>query len=295
MTEQGDISVTEIQPSRQVNPFTPEEVGAVNQLLGIGNLEQLEEKHYPPTLNLSKWWKAAGPIVSKKPKDREVSIGWSLREGKLKIDEVVDGTPFNEIEQKGKKALGMIIVGTVKIEKHHLITFHTHPEKVEEIQKIAEKQLKSKSSEVKRSVRDVPESNFHDISIFLYSPESYVDIICDVSVREKGQIPVFVAIKTKETPVITADNSWKYTKKVNDIIFTDILVGSEKHSYSDFLEHDLEWQKNFGVVVYRGYLSENTNEPQIVRKSDIRLRKSSKEYMGHKGLLTRLHELISVK
>jgi len=291
MAEQHEALSVETKANTQIRSFTPNEVRSVNRLFKIGDVKQLSEEQYPPTLNLSKWWKEVAPIVAQKPKDIEVGIGWNLKNGKLVIDQIVDGIPFNQIKQDNLEL--KLIGGNVRINKNTLMMFHTHPEINEEIRKFLEKD-DNKSNEVKKSIDDIPDSSFSDIFGFLYNPRTYLDVICDISKRKKGLTPVLVAIKTINTPIINNENRFDYYIVMKNILRREFF-GSSYESYNDILKFDLNWQRNFGIVFYRGYLSENTDEPQFVRKSDIRLRKSPSEYMGRKGFLIRMDELLHGK
>ncbi len=268
-------------------PFTTKEVKAVNCILGIGNKGLVREEDMPQAIDVRKWWEVTEPILFAHPRDRELFIGWDLVGDELEGVEINEGLPYEEITQShAESELGLIRAGQVAGNPHVLV-FHSHVEVPEEVKQILAKERKGNPlTAVEQFLDDVPRSYFSEVVKFIKSSDVYTRIIIDVSLGGEELIPILVMVKTKETPVVTKDNYYRYSSRLKNIIWNQLLGGDidvnfwelfgkeHRKRYKDVLTKDRPWLEEFRLVFYRGFLSRNLEEPQAIRRSDIRLRES---------------------
>lgn len=267
-------SPEECPPSKE---FTEEEATAVNHLFGIEKKGGLKPEEFPPTIDLSEWWKTTKAKLDEHPSDRELFLGWDPANGKLEITEETEGQAFEDIEQ-AERYFGRTIEGRVTPKAIRLLNFHSHTEPPEEL-------LPEPQTAIEQFLKDIPQTHWRDITkILVTEPNAYASIVVDTSRREEGvAMPVLVMFKTAESPVVTEANYWQYREKLEDLLREELLgfdrtrswreLFGRKHRprYMDILFKDSRWRDEFGLVIYRGFLSENIDEPQIIRRSDTRL------------------------
>ncbi len=270
--------MTEYESEKKPSQFTSREASAVNSLFGIKKEDVLPLEEMPRVINMGPWWHQAKPILDASSPKREIGFGWDLKSGHLEISEVIEGQTFDEITQPPVlEDLGdYAIAGNISLQPH-LIGFHSHP-------LIPARFLKKEAfNPIGEFLSSISNTNFVDMGLVVREPQTYADIVINNMTAKTGKRSVTLALKTISSPVLTPGNTSQFHKILKNIALQQLLDIDEtitwqellpggKHTlrYMDILLRDKTWRDYFGLAIYRGFLSDDLREPQIIRRSDTR-------------------------
>lgn len=256
--------------------FSQEEASAVNQFFGINHGGVLDAYNFPRSVCLGNLWKEVSPILDEHPSDRELYIGWDFVEGRLEVEEVVEGLKREEIIKQHPSVDNAFVIALGMVtHRPHLVNFHTH---------VLDPNHALARDRGKRLSEATPRSDFDDLSGLIMRPSSYVDVILDTKLRNQSIVGrALVALKTSKSWLISDDNYQSkdsylafemYRAQLRGISRSRLRKASRFSSHrvsemTEMLRRDDHWFNFTGLAIYRGLLHSNPEHRSSAFRWDV--------------------------
>jgi len=215
----------------------------------------------PEYIDIKEVWEKIMPFLQRYDLSREIFFGFDIIDNEIRIKEVAFGTRLKDIENPVLKKIGLKKIALTQVEKESILTIHTHPDD---------------PSEAKNISNFFEKLGFQDMVTFLKINRTFAAGVLSPSVH--GLIPVSFVKKSDKTYEIVKDRKklgerllqlqkmelWRISniKAFNKAKKTKI----KENKYSDIYANDYLWGRLFSLTVYRGFISENSNNPQLLKK-----------------------------